>query len=300
MLVLCCSSFLALFSRDREWVVLFFSLSLAAIKRAMGDATGPSRAPLVSLLFRLRSLRSNKGLNFRPRIGDISTVSLLVSELFTFRSCGDIRGGVERGLATTGCAETFLVSWFDAGGEGGEGCVVCKFSFNACASLETGFVGVETFPSTRARTGLDSTDPESSRSNICLGIWSGLLYPLRIECWGTVKSFAVFRGLKVERVGVCSGGGGAGVCGGRSRLDMEDSLMGFWGGALLVVCCFSVGGCAGAKFGISGILAGDELRMDEAEQEEPVDGGFGGAIGGGFKRTRSSSIEGAIGMGFCA
>lgn len=57
---------LPLFSRDRDLVDLSLSLSLAAIKRASGEATGPSRAPLVSLLFKLRSLRSNIGLNLRP------------------------------------------------------------------------------------------------------------------------------------------------------------------------------------------------------------------------------------------
>lgn len=33
-------------------------------------------------------------------------------------------------------------------------------------------------------------------------------------------------------MGVCTGGGGAGVCGGESMLGIEDSLMGFGGGVL--------------------------------------------------------------------
>ena len=46
-----------------------------------------------------------------------------------------------------------------------------------------------------------------------------------------------------------------------------------------------MGGCGGANFGRSGTLAGDGLEMgvDDAEPEEQVDGGFGGAIGGGLR-----------------
>lgn len=66
MLALGRSVFLLLFSRDRDRVVLCLSLSLAAIKRASGEATGPSRGPLVSIPLRLRSLRSNIGLNLWP------------------------------------------------------------------------------------------------------------------------------------------------------------------------------------------------------------------------------------------
>lgn len=42
----------------------------------------------------------------------------------------------------------------------------------------------------------------------------------------------MFWGLKVDSVGVCTGGGGAGVCGGGSRVEIEDSLLGFGGGVL--------------------------------------------------------------------
>lgn len=45
MFELGCSSFLALFSLDKDWVVLCWSLFLAAIKRANGEAAGPSFAP---------------------------------------------------------------------------------------------------------------------------------------------------------------------------------------------------------------------------------------------------------------
>lgn len=98
-------------------------------------------------------------------------------------------------------------------------------------------------------------------------------------------------------MGVCTGGGGAGVCGGKSRLDIEDSLMGFTGGALLVLCCFSLGGGGGANFGCCGTLARGGLGTgtDEPEPEEQVDGGFGGAIGGGFRKARSSSSDSASG-----
>lgn len=97
-------------------------------------------------------------------------------------------------------------------------------------------------------------------------------------------------------MGVCTGGGGAGVSGGESKLEIEDSLIGFGGGALWALCCLSAGGCGGENFGRSGTLAGGGLEMgtDDAEPVELVDGGFGGAIGGGFKKVKStSSVEGA-------
>ena len=42
----------------------------------------------------------------------------------------------------------------------------------------------------------------------------------------------MFWGLKVDNVGVWTGGGGAGVSGGGSKLETEDNLMGFGGGVL--------------------------------------------------------------------
>lgn len=107
----------------------------------------------------------------------------------------------------------------------------------------------------------------------------------------------------MDTVGVCTGGGGAGVSGGESKLDIEDSLMGFGGGFLGVLCCLSEGGCGGAKVGRSGTLAGDGLEMgtDDRELLEQVDGGFGGAIGGGFMKVKSSpSVKGASEGGFGA
>ncbi len=104
----------------------------------------------------------------------------------------------------------------------------------------------------------------------------------------------------MDREGVCTGGGGAGVCGGESRVEIDDSLMGFGGGVLGVLCCLSEGGCGGANFGCSGIFVGGVLAMDmeDAEPLEQVDGGFGGAIGGGFKEPKSSSpSEGSFGAG---
>lgn len=100
-------------------------------------------------------------------------------------------------------------------------------------------------------------------------------------------------------MGVCTGGGGAGVCGGESQLEIEDSLMGFGGGALRVLCCLSAGGCGGANFGRSGTLAGGGLEMgkDDALLLELVDGGFGGAIGGGFKKIKSSCSMGGANEG---
>lgn len=104
-------------------------------------------------------------------------------------------------------------------------------------------------------------------------------------------------------MGVCTGGGGAGVCGGESRLGMEDSLIGFGGGILEVFCSLSFGGCGGANFGRSGTLTGGGLEMgtEDAEPLEQVDGGFGGAIGGGCKKVKSSSpVESATEVGFGA
>lgn len=101
----------------------------------------------------------------------------------------------------------------------------------------------------------------------------------------------MFWGLKVDRVGVCAGGGGAGDCGGESRMEIEDNLTGFGGGVLKVLFCLSEGGCGGANDGCSGTFAGGglEIGTDDAEPVEQVDGGFGGAIGGGFKKFKSSS-----------
>lgn len=106
----------------------------------------------------------------------------------------------------------------------------------------------------------------------------------------------------MDSVGVCTGGGGAGVCGGESRAEIEDSLMGFGGGVLKVFCCLSEGGCGAANFGCSGTSAGGVLAKDDAEPLEQVDGGFGGAIGGGFKEDKSScpmdgASEGSFGAG---
>lgn len=98
-------------------------------------------------------------------------------------------------------------------------------------------------------------------------------------------------------MGVCAGGGGAGVCGGESMLGIEDSLMGF-GGGVLDLCCFSEGSSGGANFGGSGIGSdgGVEMGKDDVEPLEQIDGGFGGAIGGGFKKEKSSSIMGWTGL----
>lgn len=75
--------------------------------------------------------------------------------------------------------------------------------------------------------------------------------------------------------------------------------MGFGGGTFTVFCCFSVGGCGGANFGRSGTFAGGtEMGTDDPDPVEQVDGGFGGAIGGGFKMDKSSSTrDGGFGAG---
>lgn len=91
--------------------------------------------------------------------------------------------------------------------------------------------------------------------------------------------------MKVDRVGVCTGGGGAGPSGGKSMLGTDDIRIGF-GGGLLKVFGFSAGGCGGAYLGCSG--TGLEIGTDE-EPFEPVDGGLGGDMGGGIKKAKSSS-----------
>lgn len=97
----------------------------------------------------------------------------------------------------------------------------------------------------------------------------------------------------MDSVGVCTGGGGAGVCGGESEMEMEDSLMGFGGGVFAVLSCLSGGGCGGANLGWSGMWSGCalEIGIDDPEPLEQVEGGFGGAIAGGFKRAKSSSFD---------
>lgn len=50
----------------------------------------------------------------------------------------------------------------------------------------------------------------------------------------------------MDNVGVFTGGGGAGVCGGESRLETEENLMGLGGGIFSVLICLSVGGNGGA------------------------------------------------------
>lgn len=70
--------------------------------------------------------------------------------------------------------------------------------------------------------------------------------------------------------------------------------MGLGGGVLCVLCCFSVGGCGGANLGCSGTLSSGGLHMDDAEPEEQLDGGLGGAIGGGFNMDKSSSSIDAV------
>lgn len=52
----------------------------------------------------------------------------------------------------------------------------------------------------------------------------------------------MFLGLKLDTVALCTGGGGAGLCGGESKLNIEDSLMGFSGGFLRDLSVLSEGG----------------------------------------------------------
>ncbi len=80
-----------------------------------------------------------------------------------------------------------IASFFGSDRGGGEGWVMCLFSFSSCKSLETGLgseAALGALPSTWTSTGADLTDPESSRSNICLGLVPGSSYPLRIEGLG--------------------------------------------------------------------------------------------------------------------
>lgn len=92
-------------------------------------------------------------------------------------------------------------------------------------------------------------------------------------------------------MGVCTGGGGAGICGGGSKLEMEDILIGFGGGDLTDLCSFSAGGCGGANLGWSGTTfkGGLHLGMEDDEPVEQMDGGLGGDMGGGLRRVKSSS-----------
>lgn len=94
----------------------------------------------------------------------------------------------------------------------------------------------------------------------------------------------------MDSVGVCTGGGGAGESGGKSMLWTDDIRIGF-GGGVLKVFCFSVGGCGGAYWGCSGTFAaiGLETGTDDEDPPDVVDGGLGGDIGGGVKKLKSSS-----------
>ena len=107
----------------------------------------------------------------------------------------------------------------------------------------------------------------------------------------------------MEGVGFCTGGGGAGVCGGESLVEMEDSLMGFKGG-VFIFGCLSEGGCGAAYLGCSGTRSGGRLEADrvEAEPLEQIEGGLGGAICGSCKMEKSSpsaagNAEGGFGAG---
>lgn len=97
---------------------------------------------------------------------------------------------------------------------------------------------------------------------------------------------------------VCTGGLGTGVSGGESRLGIEDSLMGFAGG-VFILFCFSGGGGGGANLGCSGTLRGGGLEIGNGDVEplKKIEGGFGGATGGGFKKERSSSSIDGNGKG---
>lgn len=125
-----------------------------------------------------------------------------------------------------------------------------------------------------------------------------------MEVLGTLYSLAGFWGLKLEGVDFVAEGDGEISWGRRSMLGTEDNRMGFGGGAFGVLCWFSEGGFGGANLGQSGssrIWVGDGLEMDTdaVETLEHVEGGFGGAIGGGFSKVKSSSIasEGGLGGG---
>lgn len=95
----------------------------------------------------------------------------------------------------------------------------------------------------------------------------------------------------MDSVGVCTGGGGAGDSGGKSMLWTDDIRRGF-GGGVLKVFCFSVGGCGGAYWGCSGTFVAIGLETGTDDDDDPpdvVDGGLGGDIGGGVKKLKSSS-----------
>lgn len=93
----------------------------------------------------------------------------------------------------------------------------------------------------------------------------------------------------MDSVGVCTGGGGAGLSGGKSMLCTDDIRIGF-GGGLLKVFCFSVGGCGGAYLGRSGTTVANGLEISTGDEPfDPVDGGLGGELGGGIKKAKSSS-----------
>lgn len=85
----------------------------------------------------------------------------------------------------------------------------------------------------------------------------------------------------MDRVGVCTGGGGAGPSGGKSMLGTDDIRIGF-GGGLLKVFWISVGGCGGANLGRSGTAL-------ETGLFKPIDGGLGADMGGGIRKEKSSS-----------
>lgn len=98
--------------------------------------------------------------------------------MFTFLSSGDVLRIVGRGLSSSGGAETVSASasLFGSGKGEGECWVIGRFSFGSCISLETGLdvaaTSLGAFPSTWTTTGTHWEDPESSRSNICLGLAS--------------------------------------------------------------------------------------------------------------------------------
>lgn len=95
------------------------------------------------------------------------------------------------------------------------------------------------------------------------------------------------------------GGVGAGVCGGESKLKADDVLKGFGGGVLNDLCCLSAGGCGETSGG--SFEMGTEGGLEDEEPVELVDGGFGGAMGGGFRRDKSSSfVAGGVKGGFGA
>lgn len=88
------------------------------------------------------------------------------------------------------------------------------------------------------------------------------------------------------------------VCG--IKLSIEDSRVGFGGGTFPDFCCFSEGGLGGANLGqsgSSGIMLGGGVEIGGKALEE-VDGGFGGVIGGGFSKVKSSSNAGGCEGGF--